>query len=169
MPSSRDPPNPGIKPAFLALQLDSLLLSHQGSPTWEWALALFFNPLQPPPKWGNTRVPDDKIQRQLTLGNKSQTCRGDHFFFLSFFFLILTNPGSKEDRKDTRLSSKSGVSDLLSAMGCLSNLEPLIRMFLSDFDTENAITEKINYTEADIKIFKKQICDNSNVCFLTHK
>ena len=29
--------------------------------------------------------------------------------------------------------------------------------------------EKINYTEADIKIFKKQICDNSNVCFLTHK
>ena len=42
-------------------------------------------------------------------------------------------------------------------------------MFLSDFDTENAITEKINYTEADIKIFKKQICDNSNVCFLTHK
>lgn len=114
---------------------------------------------------GNTRVPDDKIQRQLMLGNKSQTCRGDHFFF----FLILTNPGSKEERKDTRVPSKSGVSDLLNAMGCLSNLEPLIRMFLSDFDTENAITEKINYTEADIKIFKKQICDNSNVCFLTHK
>ena len=52
MPSSRDPPNPGIKPVFLALQLDSLPLSHQGSPMWEWALALFFNPLQPPPNGG---------------------------------------------------------------------------------------------------------------------
>ena len=96
-------------------------------------------------------------------GNKSQTC-SDH----SKKKKRLTNLGSKEDRKDIRVPSKSGVCDLLSAMGCLSNLDPLIRMFLSDFDTENAITEKINYTEADIKIFKKQICDNSNVCFFFH-
>ena len=35
MPSSGDLPNPGIEPAFPvapALQVDSLLLSHQGSP-----------------------------------------------------------------------------------------------------------------------------------------
>ena len=31
-PPPGDPPNPGIEPLFLALQVDSLPLSHQGSP-----------------------------------------------------------------------------------------------------------------------------------------
>ena len=69
---------------------------------------------------------------------------------------MLTNPVSKEDRKDTRMPSKAGACDLLSAMGCFSNLDPPIRVFLSDFDIENAITKKIIYIETDTKIFRKQ-------------
>ena len=70
---------------------------------------------------------------------------------------MLTNPVSKEDRKDnTRVPAKAGACDLLSAMGCFSNPDPPIRMFLSDFDIENAITKKFNYIETDIKIFRKQ-------------
>lgn len=56
-------------------------------------------------------------------------------------------------------------------MNCFSNLDPLVRMFRNDFNIKNMNTKKNQlYWITNIKIlFKKQICDNSNVCFLMHK
>ena len=54
-------------------------------------------------------------------------------------------------------------------MDCFSNLDPLIRTFFNDSDVENMITKKINGIETDIKIFKKQMCDNGNARFSMRK
>lgn len=71
-----------------------------------------------------------------------------------YIFLMLTNPVSKPDEKDTRVPPKARVCNLLSAMHCFSNLDSLIRMLRNDFDIE--ITNYIK-TQISKYYFKKPV------------